>query len=252
MTAIAEPEVLTRDAARALTDEIKGRVSDLLPLIKRAFDERADQALGYANWADYCSAELSGIRVPLDDRPAMVGELRANGMSTRAIGSALGVTHTQVQRDLNRLERDVPVAQPEKVLSLDGRSRPASMPEKPGPVEAAEEESPLPGMPEGQERADAFMAGVDAVEDAAEPSPEFPVRPAPPKWDPEDRKRHGEEVARIRDVQAARDQSKTIVTDVLAAVCVVVAGCRYGETGLVTQEMITKLREAIDLLEGEL
>lgn len=82
---------LTADEARSLTDQIAKKIAGLVPLVKRAYEGRADKALGYASWHAYCEAELGGIRIPLADRPAAVAELRGAGMSTRAIGSAIGV-----------------------------------------------------------------------------------------------------------------------------------------------------------------
>jgi hypothetical protein len=113
------------DEARSLTDKIKAHVSELLPLIKEAFERRADVALGYANWLDYCDTELRGLRLPVERRREAVTELREAGMSTRAIGAALGVSKDTVQRELSQVET---VAQPGRVVSLDGRERPATQP----------------------------------------------------------------------------------------------------------------------------
>lgn len=144
---------LTAEEARALTDDIRSRVTDLLPLITRAYEQRADRALGYPTWADYCAAELSGLRVPLGDRPAMVAELRQSGMSTRAIGSALGISHMTAQRDLESTGTSVT---DDKVTSLDGRERPAVRP------------MPAPQMPARQDVADQILADIDQAT-AAEP-----------------------------------------------------------------------------------
>ncbi|HET8683103.1 MAG TPA: hypothetical protein VFM54_14720, partial [Micromonosporaceae bacterium] len=74
----------------------------------------------------------------------------------------------------------------------------------------------------------------------------------PPKWDPAERAAHEAEVRRRRDIEAARRHAKTIVTTVRAEVLTVLAGVDYGERGLVTQQMITELREVIDLLASRL
>ena len=76
--------------------------------------------------------------------------------------------------------------------------------------------------------------------------------PKPPKWDPEDRRRHEEEVRRIRAIEDARHAAQTIVTELRSLVVTVVTGSRFGESGLVTTQMVKELHEAIDLLEGEL
>lgn len=139
MTDLSVPADLTRDEARRLTDEIKDDVAGLLPKIREAFERRADLALGYANWSIYCDAELRGLRLPVGDRREAVAELRGAGMSTRAIGSALGVHHSTVEGDLKSTGGNPPV-QPERITSLDGRERPAAMPPRPaqGPSASAE------------------------------------------------------------------------------------------------------------------
>ena len=50
----------------------------------------------------------------------VVGELRAAGMSTRAIGDAVGVDPQTVLNDLGRVENSTPVA----VVGLDGKTYP--------------------------------------------------------------------------------------------------------------------------------
>lgn len=164
--------MLTADEARALTDDIRRRVTDLLPLITQAYEQRADRALGYATWADYCASELSGLRVPLADRPAMVAELRQTGMSTRAIGSALGVSEGTVRNDLSTAQ-NYAVGQPERITSLDGRERPAKMPAR-------------------QDVADAILADIDQAANTL------------PKPDPMDDARRDEELDDVMTGTAAR------------------------------------------------
>lgn len=110
---------LTAEDARALTDDIRGRVTDLLPLIKEAFTRRADLALGYASWAAYCDAELAGLRMPLQERQAAAVALRREAMSTRAIAGALGTSDGTVRRDLRKAGAtdDAPV----RVVGLDNK-----------------------------------------------------------------------------------------------------------------------------------
>lgn len=133
---------LSADEARALTEKIKASAAELLPLIREAFERRADVALGYASWQAYCDAELMGLRLPVGERRTAVAELRSAGMSTRAIGAALGVSDTTVVRDLastasGEAVDDQPVtAGPQPVTGLDGRQRPASRPEPAGQREA--------------------------------------------------------------------------------------------------------------------
>lgn len=63
-----------------------------------------------------------------DQRRDLVAELRAQGHSLRAIGGALGVSHTQVRSDLESTGKSFPVDQPERIIGRDGKSRPATMP----------------------------------------------------------------------------------------------------------------------------
>lgn len=134
MTAALATTELTADAARHLTEQIRVRLDFLLPLIKQAFEGRADRALGYDSWQAYCTAELGDVRVPLGDRPAMIAELRQSGMSQRAIGAALGVSQSTVRDDLAELSTSTQF--PERIVSTDGKERPAERPQSPEPVEA--------------------------------------------------------------------------------------------------------------------
>lgn len=62
-----------------------------------------------------------------DQRRQVVADLRAKGHSLRAIAGAVGVSQTQVARDLEApTVTDVTV--PERVTGLDGKSRPAKRP----------------------------------------------------------------------------------------------------------------------------
>lgn len=140
---VAEPVQLTRKQARELTDRIRAGVTNLLPIIKEAFEGRADRAMGYDSWNAYCDAELRGLRVPVsvEERRAAVAELREAGMSIPAIASATGASVGTVHSDLSEL-KSRGVQEPETVASLDGRRRPASKPAPPEPVDKdAEDES---------------------------------------------------------------------------------------------------------------
>lgn len=191
--AVAE---LTRDEARALTDDIKGRVVDLLPRIQKAFNGRADKALGYDSWHEYCTAELDDLRIPLTERPAKVAELRQSGMSIRAISSALGVGVGTVSRDLATVPSGTV---PDRIVSLDGKERPATQPVRPEPapepdviddVPLWDEPTPAPAaMPARQEIADLIASRLDQVVEAQ-------AKPAAPTTPDE---------ARERDYQASSE-----------------------------------------------
>lgn len=57
---------------------------------------------------------------------------------------------------------------------------------------------------------------------------------------------------RQRDIEAGRRYAASIVTDFNGAVVTIISAVRLGESGLITAAMIRELREALDLLEGEL
>ncbi len=60
-----------------------------------------------------------------EQRRDIVGDLRAEGHSLRAIGGAVGVSQTQVARDIETAVTDVT---PERVTGSDGKSYPSSRP----------------------------------------------------------------------------------------------------------------------------
>lgn len=144
----AERESMDADEAREILARVKAAVVDTLDDLTRLWRQRAWLALGYASWDALCDAEF-GVRMalPRDERREAVAELRAEGMSTRAIGSALGVADQTVRADLGRV-REVTQSDPspDRVTSLDGRERPATrptplppIPAPPDPVEAIAE-----------------------------------------------------------------------------------------------------------------
>jgi len=90
-------------SARSLTDEIRQTLTSAHDKLLDAWRGRADLALGYDSWDAYCAGEFAGqrmVRLDREQRREIVASMRAEGMSTRAIGSALGVGHQTVQRDL--------------------------------------------------------------------------------------------------------------------------------------------------------
>jgi len=86
--------------ARRLVDTIKTAVTSAHDAIVQAYRERVWEPLGYASWDELCEAEFKvRLRLPVDERREAVGNLRAAGLSTRAIGSALGLSKDTVQRE---------------------------------------------------------------------------------------------------------------------------------------------------------
>lgn len=128
---------LTVEEAREFVEQVRASVQDIKEWIVRAVKGRAWLALGYASWDEMCEAEFDGavIRLPREDRREVVSSLREAGLSTRAIGSALGVDHKTVVNDIQSTGEFSPVG-PGKVTSLDGRQRPATQPVRPSPSAA--------------------------------------------------------------------------------------------------------------------
>ena len=94
--------VLTPDDARELTDTIRRDTSLLWDKLARAYTGRAWAALGYESWDDYCTNEFADcrLRLPREDRREVVQSLTAQGLSTRAIASAIGISDGTVRNDL--------------------------------------------------------------------------------------------------------------------------------------------------------
>lgn len=131
-----EDVAMAADEARERVDRVRSAVtqarSDLVELWRR----RAWVALGYASWDDLCDAEF-GVRLalPREERREAVAELRAEGMSTPAIASALRISNATAWRDASSSNEE---DRPAKVTGLDGRERPAVQPARPAPVAQSE------------------------------------------------------------------------------------------------------------------
>ena len=105
--------------ARARIDRIAAHVAASRQDIIDAHRERDWLALGYATWDELCEAEFRGamIGLPRGERREAVAEMTDAGMSTRAIGAALGVGVATVHRD-----RDSGVPNGTPVTGLDGKT----------------------------------------------------------------------------------------------------------------------------------
>jgi hypothetical protein len=113
-------EVVT--AARQRVDRIKTLVGAARADIIESFRQRDWIALGYESWDALCSAEFGTVlRLSVEDRQQAVSELRGAGMSTRAIGSALGVSDVTVRRDIEGATNVAPDPVV-KVSGLDGKT----------------------------------------------------------------------------------------------------------------------------------
>lgn len=106
--------VMDVPSARRLTERIRlnciavrDGVEKLQALLDEAKEGNVHVALGYPSWPAYV-ADVMGdepLRLSRDDRREIVHYLTGEGMSTRAIGSTLGVGHKTVARDLSEASR---------------------------------------------------------------------------------------------------------------------------------------------------
>jgi len=135
---------MSEASARSLTDEIRETLTVAYDKLVDAWRGRADLALGYESWDAYCAAEFTEARMlrpTHEQRLEIVATMRSEGMSTRAIASALGVGHKTVARDI----KSSPVSDdtPAPVTGIDGKTytQPESEPET---VEAEIVDDPKP------------------------------------------------------------------------------------------------------------
>jgi IS30 family transposase len=69
-------------------------------------------------------ADARMVRLEREQRREIVAEMRSAGMSTRAIGSALGVGNKTVARDIEEADVSDDTPEPAKVVGLDGKTYP--------------------------------------------------------------------------------------------------------------------------------
>jgi hypothetical protein len=136
MSDIATLEI--EDAKRRL-DRVKSGVERIWDDLVALYKGRAWLALGYSSWDALCDAELDGARIalPISERREVVAEMRSQGMSTRAIASAVGVSHMTIHTDLPAVNKFTPAA----VVGLDGKRQPATKPKEIQPTD------PLKNLP---------------------------------------------------------------------------------------------------------
>jgi len=117
--------------ARTLTERIRSAMGDLMAEVAKAWIGRVWLALGYESWEDYCKGEFvhSPLSLPRDERKAVVIMLRSQGMSTRAIGAAAGVSDGTVRNDLATAQNYA--VDEASVIGLDGRTRTYTITDRP-------------------------------------------------------------------------------------------------------------------------
>lgn len=141
----------------SVQDEAPRRVID-------AHRRRAWIALGYESWAVMCDRE--DLRLPRE----VTTELKAGGLSIRAIASVTGVSKSQVDRDLAGVPDSQGSGTPGPTFGLDGKNY-GTQPE-PDPMP----DVPLWDEPEPEPQPEPEPASSPA---APAPQPTPPARPAP-------------------------------------------------------------------------
>lgn len=83
-------------------DAIADNYAAVMPMIREAIERRDDLALGYRSITEYVADRFGGSlqRLGVEVRREVVRELTEAGMSTRAVAPVVGISHTQVQRDI--------------------------------------------------------------------------------------------------------------------------------------------------------
>lgn len=139
-----DPAAAERRAERIVTrlDAIAENFTRVLPMIREAIEKRDDLALGYRSPGEYVAdrfgQSLGGLGIEV--RRAVVGELTAAGLSSRAIAPVVNVSDRQVRRDVGHVSHLPTVAiecdrpAPASVTGIDGKQyeRPTP-PAKPTP-----------------------------------------------------------------------------------------------------------------------
>jgi hypothetical protein len=102
MSDLVQPS--TAEEARSRADRIRSGMQVLAQWqtdVIAAYAARDWTALGYETWAAYLDGEYGEhrVRLPRDQRREIVAGMAQAGMSTRAIGSAIGVDQKTVVND---------------------------------------------------------------------------------------------------------------------------------------------------------
>ncbi|MEU5772646.1 hypothetical protein ABZ819_04990 [Streptomyces venezuelae] len=149
----------TAEEARTRADRIRTGMRVLAEWqtdVITAYAARDWEALGYETWDAYLDGEYGEhrVRLPRDQRREIVAGMSAAGMSSRAIGAAVGTSYATVQRDIEATDTNVSVGESRMVLSLDGRERPAVQAQPEPEVVDAEivDESARPEPPKQKRR----------------------------------------------------------------------------------------------------
>jgi hypothetical protein len=167
---------LSESEARELTRQIAQTLAVAWDKIVEAYQRRVWEPLGYGSWDCYCRAELGAtrLRLPSEEREEAVRSLRSAGLSTRAIASATGQSHTNVRRGLSggtnvppagANPQPAPAVTGPAVTGLDGKSYArAAAPEVDEPIDAeiVDDEEPPPAASSTAKRRPLAEAAKDA------------------------------------------------------------------------------------------
>lgn len=165
--------------ARHLVDQINATADRLADLAIEAYTGRAWLSLGYASWEAFTAAEIQLPKLGRDERRELVASLRSAGMSTRAIGSAIGVSDGTVRNDIGSGAQNYAPEQPDKVVGADGKTY---KPTRPAPTRAAPGE--LDAIEETLEEAE-IVPTPDAIEEALDEIEESQRTPSRPPTKPD-------------------------------------------------------------------
>ena len=138
--------------ADARLARVRGHVTAAWDDLIELYLGRAWLSKGHESWAALCEAELDGARItlPRDERGQVVRRMAASGMSTRAIGQAIGVHHDTVADDIKRAPVGNPTPAPRHVDTTTGEiTETAGAGEAPTRAGFTEDTSPAPATVTG-------------------------------------------------------------------------------------------------------
>lgn len=151
---------MTPEEAREGTERVRASLDVAWETVADLYQRQGWAALGYAAWHAYCDAEFGArLSLPREERRKITATLRDAGMSTRAIGAALGVGDSTVQRDTAGAPNGAPAPDPQSVTGLDGKTY--------EPTKPRSEPEPEPQLPDRQDDADEATAQFDERHESA-------------------------------------------------------------------------------------
>lgn len=132
-------------------EAIADNYAAVMPMIRESIEKQDHLALGYRSVGEYVADRFGGSlqRLGVEVRRAVVGELTAAGMSTRAIAPVVGVSHETVRSDLNAGVKYLTPAPEVSSAPVDGPAAEAvSDGEVTGPALAGTDDAPDAIQPE--------------------------------------------------------------------------------------------------------